>query len=457
MIKVLMVSAENLNKEKIQKYYVNSKNKEVFAFIQLNVMNLVGINDKSITDTVREFIKENEHIFKQYDYVMCNHSTLLRLLSNGLIDKNSIGLKHFNEDLKAFIMYLPKIYDYTRNTRKFNVNITRTFFNIVDSDKKVQVLINPRYPKFTQHIKQDLDSLLVYPQLAVDIETTGIKLDKAKLVSIAFAYNTHNAVSFRINTEHESEIKDLLREFFKSYQGRFIFHKANFDIPILIYQLFMNEDITDILKQIEGINYFRNRTDDSMLMAYLSLNACDRESYSLKLLAEEYTGKYGVDTKNIESLSDKELLTYNATDTVATFYLYDKYKKVLKFENQEEQYSLLLDFSFDCMRMQLNGLPLDMNKVKALRVQLETLKNELLEEFKYFSSVEDAEIHLAHIKAKKRNSVLKTKRVTYEDELEPLNITSKPQLAVLLYKILNLPVLQTTKGGNPSVDKDTAS
>ena len=107
------------------------------------------------------------------------------------------------------------------------------------------IIHSAQYPEGVQEIAAALQSLHQYPRLSCDIETRSLKFHEAGIETIAFAWDKHNGVAFRVDRNNTSEasleIKQLLKEFFTSYIGIVVYHNATFDVQILIYELWMKD------------------------------------------------------------------------------------------------------------------------------------------------------------------------------------------------------------------------
>ena len=93
-------------------------------------------------------------------------------------------------------------------------------------------------------------------------------------------------------------------------------------------------------------------------------NNTQENTLGLKENALSFTGQYAVDVKDISLLPVNVLLEYNLKDVLATYWLYNKRKKELVTENQEEVYNQVFLPSIPVLlEMMLVGLPLNKYKV----------------------------------------------------------------------------------------------
>lgn len=105
--------------------------------------------------------------------------------------------------------------------------------------------------------------------------------------------------------------------------------------------------------------------------------------------------------------------------------------------------------------MQLNGLPIDLDYVNELEINLNQEKNSILGFLAKHECILSAEDVIAELQAQKRNSKLKIKKVTAEDCHQSFNFNSNQHLNVLFYTVMDLPILDTTQTGLPSTSSKT--
>jgi DNA polymerase-1 len=294
--------------------------------------------------------------------------------------------------------------------------------------------------------KDLLDSLYQYPKLTLDIETTGLSLD-SNIITIAFAWNKHNGIAIDLRDTGYWNVK----EFLINYSGTFIMHNALFDAKLMISNWWM-ENETDYQGMQEGLNVFES-VDDTMLLAYLVKNSTTQVDLGLKGNSIEYVGNYALDVTDATKHSQKELLKYNLIDTLATWFVYDKYSEQL----DSEAYTVIFQPSIKpILKMMLVGLPLDQSVVKCAYSQLAKEELQLKEELQKSTIVTEANKDFQQEAMKATNAKLKTKVKPLEDFNKVVfNPSSGKQIASILYKQLALPVLDKTAGGNPATDAKT--
>ena len=364
------------------------------------------------------------------------------------------GSTFYNPDAKDKIQFIMnKVNDYLQGSyQEIGKNIIHTAW----------------YPEAIEDILNTLDSLMEKPELTVDIETKGnniFNLTKKQeenfgsplhhftneIYSIAFAWNEHEGTAFL----YFPGLREYLKEFFTEYKGKLIFHNAGFDVTQLIYHLWMN-NLEDYKGMLEGLHTMCRNLEDTMLITYLATNTCGKAELKLKPLAHEYTGNYGVDVSDVTQIPVKDLLEYNLKDTLATWYVYEKYSPIMKEENQEEIYTSLFMPSLKVLiETQLVGFRIYPDRLEELNKNLTSYSEGLLKTLNSYPWIKELEKKLNINAAEKYNFKSKKKKKTPENFDEKFNPNSNNHLMIVLFDILKLPVLDYTDKGNPATGTDT--
>lgn len=302
-------------------------------------------------------------------------------------------------------------------------------------------------------IKAEFTRLLQFPELTCDIETFSLQVGKAGLATIAFSQDKHNGSSFPLEYGGKPEALELLKQFLLDYTnqgGKLIYHGSTFDIKHMIWTLFM-KDSGDITGMLEGLDILFRNFEDTKILAYLATNSASGNHLSLKDLAYEFTGAYAIDTEDITEYPVTTVLDYNVQDTCATWYVYEKYREEV-LATQEDVYQKIFKPSLKVItQMELCGLPLNLAKVIQADHILEDIRETALNGIYALPLIGEFTDYLRTLKAEIATSKLKQTVKTKEDFLHlKFNPNSNPQLALLLYQQLQLPVTYKTKSGNPS-------
>lgn len=291
------------------------------------------------------------------------------------------------------------------------------------------------------------DRLLRLPRISVDVETTGLKHHESEIRTIGFGLSHNEAVIFEWH-----DVKHWLREFFENYEGRLTMHRGAFDLTQLIHKLFMKK-LSDTNGIYEGLRVLQPKTDCSLILSFVVTNTCAGNELSLKAQVQSEYGDYGIEETWKAPL--EEVIPYNGKDCAATLWLWDKH--MANLGDLAHVYERLNSYLREIVWMQLCGLPIDEEVAKKNARILFDRQNELLETIQSHAAVEQYMVLHRERWAEKRNAKLKKKRVTPADcpADEVFNPNSGPQLQVLLFEVLGLPVLSLTRTKQPSTDGDT--
>jgi DNA polymerase-1 len=296
-----------------------------------------------------------------------------------------------------------------------------------------------------------LQKLQNEPMLVCDTETTSLSVMEAELVSISFAWSQHEGIAFLVKD------KQVLRDFFENYQGTLIYHQATYDISVLCHQLYMKHDL-DYEGLLHGLDVLTKNIEDTKIIAYLATNSCAGNELGLKKLALEYAGNYGVLSEDVTALDipPEDLLKYNLTDTLATYYVYNKYKPMMIQDDQLDIYqTIMLPSIRSIVHMQLVGFPMDKEQIHKTDKELTSIQKKWLKQLSKSKLVKDYEWKLQQKAFIKKNQELKVKYISIDNFKTTLNPNSGLQLIGLLYEHLGFDVINTTDSGLPSTDGDT--
>lgn len=311
------------------------------------------------------------------------------------------------------------------------------------------------YPKTNEEIREVLEMLKTKKELYLDIETFSLRIEKAGIGTIGFSWDKHNGVAFPVDyttTPEDSAIRrKMLRDFFDSYNGTsfWLFH-GMFDLKILIFNLWM-KDSTDFVGMRQGIQHFENKIEDSQYVAFLNLNSTQKIAQDLKTLAYSYTGAYAEDVTDITQVPLDDLLVYNLKDCLATAYVRETYWKGVVETDQLGYYRDILMASVPfAMEMEMMGLPLCLERLAEATKQITSKYHSAVSLLRASSAVRKTMHKVALKNWEDANSKLKTKVHPLSKFVKPFNPNSDPQLAILLFEVLGLPVLSRTPSKAPS-------
>lgn len=433
---------------------------------QILILDLYKEPNKKKTSVAlqKEYLEEVKEVLRDYkvEYVaVCNGEYFKTFTKENKTDVNLGYIK----DVEGFkVIYIPDFkgifYDPDRVREKIQRGIRAINKHIEGSYVDPGSLtFKGNYPSSNDDIRRFLDNYCTYADLSCDIETYSLKPHLAGIASIGFAINEKEGIAFKVDPEkgvRNEPVREILKNFFKNYKGKLIFHNISFDVSVLIYQLYM-DDITDTEGCLEGMNDLLKNYEDTKIIAYLATNSCAGNELGLKALAQEFAGNYAQEEiSDVSKINDADLLEYNLVDCLSTWFVYNKFRKNLIKDNQEDIYNnLFLPALKDIIQMQLTGFPLNMKRVleveQILQKDMDDALKIMLESpfIKYFVQAMKEEWVV------EKNKTLKKKQVTVDDAKIEFNPRSHRQLQEFLYDDLGLPVLNKTASGLPATDGAT--
>lgn len=322
------------------------------------------------------------------------------------------------------------------------------------------IIHSEQYPVSLFEIENALMKLHEYPEITCDIETFSLQFWKAGIGTIGFAWDQYNGVAFRVDTQFDDpnkEVRQLLKEFFEAYQGTLIFHNANFDVKILIYNLFMDHPLDEVGKQ-QGISVMTRRFHDTKLITYLATNATTGNKLSLKEQAHAFAGNYAQDAINdITMIEEDVLLRYNLIDCLSTWYVFNKHFITMMNDDQHTIYEEIFKPSVAViLQMELTGMPINRKNVAKARKELSEEIQLCMAIFEDSTVIQEFNCLIQEQEQTKANAKLKTKVKPISDFAHVVfNPNSAPQLQQLWYDFLGFPVIDTTDKGAPAVGAKT--
>jgi len=193
-----------------------------------------------------------------------------------------------------------------------------------------------------------------------------------------------------------------------------------------------------------------------MLIAYVLYNSTERISLSLKSLAKTKYGDWDsdIDVKDALNQDIEKLSYYNAIDVSATYYLYNTLYPQLDEGQQSFYEKIVKDVQNIFIVLMSTGMPIDVEGVLKAEKELKGVVAELEETFFNNEYVIQATEYIIQDMVDKYNDSHKVKQVTpefYQDI--KFNVNSVNQLRVLLFDVMELPVLSYTKTKAPATDR----
>jgi DNA polymerase I len=337
------------------------------------------------------------------------------------------------------------------------------------------IIHSAQYPESLQDIAAALESLHQYPSLSCDIEGFSLKFNEAGIGTIAFAWDQHNGIAFACDY-HDSyqglshqdpswpgsnipkpAVRALLLKFFTEYQGEITFHHAPYDVKAIIYALWM-KDLLDTECLLTGLDIMTRKMHDTKVIAYLATNSTAGNVLGLKSLAHEFAGNWAVeDIKDIRKIPLDKLLQYNLVDALSTHYVRNKYEPIMEQDQQGDLYrGLMLSSLKLIIQLELTGMPMSRKKIAEIKAQLEGIQATQLDLIQNSGVIKVMNLLVQTKAMVDANAKLKVKQHPLEKfEGVTFNPNSGPQLQVLLYEQMGLPVLALTDSKMPATGADT--
>lgn len=464
-----------LQRAEIQRHYLDRH----FAADSAKVIayDLYKTGKKTPTKLMREYLEELLPILADLGVthiVICD-ADYYKVLSKAASTENELGYVRDSVAGKFRITYCPNYKGIFYNPEKV-VSEIRIALQALNNDRTGSytdpghdVIKFAAYPDTVDSIRVWLQRLLDMDcDLTADIEAFSLKHHTAGIGTISFAWNKHEGIAFPVDFHpHGPLIRKLLREFFETFQRKLKWHQINYDVYVLIYQLWM-DDLLDTAGLLKGMHHLLTNWDCTRLISYLATNSCAGNRLGLKHQAQEFSGNYAIEEiEDIRKIPLDELLRYNLIDTLSTWYVYEKHWPTVVADNQVEIYeNLFKPAMLDVIQMQLTGLPLDRARVIEVQTALQAISDDardrmqayqVVAHFVYDQTLRAWEKDFEDRRAKAKNPEKIKKKDFDTFPVKPFNPNSPDQLQQLLFEKqwLGLPVLDLTDTKLPSTGGDT--
>lgn len=315
------------------------------------------------------------------------------------------------------------------------------------------------YPETVTDIRIWLEKLLSYDKLTCDIEARSLKFYNCGISTISFAWNEHEGIAFAVDRGPEPEkVRDLLHTFLTFYTGTLIYHNGMFDMKALLYQLWMNH-LADYPNMLTGLHTLTRNFEDTKLIAYFATNNAVQNELSLKALSAPFTGDYAQeDIKDTEKIPLPQLLEYNLTDALATWWVYKKYYPIMVQDQQENVYRTLFKPTVKTlMQTELCGMPIFPDKVQEAKQELTAIVVSHMDFFKTSPIIQDFHHGQLVLKAEAATKKAKKKIYTITDSVIAcdFNPNSDQQLQNLIFDYMGYTPIDLTKGKAPATGGKT--
>lgn len=472
----ILIKEAALLPSEIERHYVDPINISGYSKENIVVFTLgYAPNNKAPVGHCKKYLETLLPALKKLDtkYIYCADANYFKVLTKNQKAEAQLGYVlpcavPGYEDMKVVLGINYQALTYNPNQAdKLNLSIG-TMVNQLSGTYKAlgsDIIKWAYYPETQAEIDKAFAEIMTWPEVAVDTETFSLHPLKAGLGTISFSKDTTGGIGFRCDLVErggenvrifDTMFRHKLRKFFEAYNGKVIWHRAAYDLKVLIYNLYMSDPL-DNAGLLEGLEVFTKNIDDTLLISYLALNSTAGNELGLKTLAHEFAGNWAKDDiNNILAIPLPELLQYNVVDTMSTMYVRDKYYPKMVREGQKKIYvEQFLPSLKTIIQIELSGLPLIPDKVAEARKELEVGLNAAIQLMRGTRLVQKAERIIQQRAMEAANAKLKTKQhpIEHFNHIQ-LNPGSSQQVAVLLYEVMNLPVIERTKTKQPSTGAD---
>jgi DNA polymerase-1 len=418
-----------------------------------------GANKKLKKVDLKQFVVDNYNALKDAEYLYVADAEMFKYLSGQprmVLNKIFTVLPELLKDVKILsgISYGMLLYDLQgqdKLTKSLQVLVGHIDGDIVPVGGNL--LYNTKLFLNPSNSISELALLLHEPRLSLDLETTSLNPFKGVIKSFSLT----GACNKTVATLYD---KKILKDFLTEYKGKLIFHNAVFDIKWIVYHCWMSS-WDDTKGLLEGLGIITRDFEDTYCMAYSAYNSLSKPKLNLKELTVEYTGDYALqDLDNLDKYTDKEILSYNAMDTIATYYLYNKVLALV-----DSSYESLLKPSIPVIiQTELTGIPMSDKRIVEVKAICESNFNEankalldnpyILQARKELARIAHTKDYETRLNKSKTGKIITKSLSTFYDK-EDFNPNSDLQVGHLLYKVLDLAVIDLTKSGKPSSAGDT--
>ena len=338
------------------------------------------------------------------------------------------NVAHYSSDFDAYIIPLYTLDMYQENTT-LRANLLKSIIQVLNSPTEKPMNIELLMDE--QEIIDMLTALIhsTEDKFAFDVETTDLDIWKpdAKVLTCAIAFN-NKGYAFPIQvTVNEATIIDsskiipVLKQLMSTNKVK-IGHNIKFDMNALkqILDIDVSMPIADTMIMHYTINEETRTHSLSALLGLLGLE--DHKQFDLSLLQKTLPNAYLL----------KQLLEYNAKDALATLYLHDYLLTKMESHNKLVA-KMLYNVTHVLHDIEVHGFAVDVQRLYEVKNELEQTISNIEAKLKSYDVIEKAKQEL---------------------NIDDINLNSPQQIAKI-FELLNLPVIQTTKTGQISTDKQT--
>lgn len=412
------------------------------------------------------------------NFIICGDSEYFKVLTSSKAAESSLGyVKPCSYDETMQVVYVPNYKQIFYDPPKIKAKIAQGMSALVDYIQEdyvepgTKIIEYADYPKTPEAIQAWLETFLEQQiPLAIDIEAFSLKHHSAGIGTITMCWSKTQGIAFPVDYKEipgatkapygeyvpNLLIRNMLKEFFKKYLAKCMYHNISYDVYVMIYVLFMS-DLLDTEGLLDGIDVMLRNWDDTKLITYLATNSCAGNELGLKKQAQVYAGNYAQeDIKDIRNIPLGQLLEYNLVDGLSTWFVYEKHWDTLVADQQLSIYEdVFKPATVDIIQMQLTGMPMNMKTVHKVATELDGYRTKALSTIKQSPVIKQFDIKEGKAWVIEKNNSYKVKRVTLADYKDTFNPNSGTQLQRLLFDMLKLPIIGYTKAKQPTTGRKT--
>jgi DNA polymerase I len=307
-----------------------------------------------------------------------------------------------------------------------------------------------------EQAKAELKKVFGADKLFIDIETTGLRFETDRLLTIALGGSKDGGMCIAVHPQYHSveeyqNIIKVLKSFFENYKGTFALHNAAFDMAFVVHEIMRGRrwdvDHNTIISKF--------KIYDTMLAAYVLMNTTADKSIGLKTLAFAEYGEYDAEIEQDKLIhySFEEVATYNILDISATASIFETLDKRLDDENMRSVFDEWVEFAIVVLKMKMNGLRIDIETTKKAIEEIDELLEKDLEELSTNGYVAKTEKILGRIAVDKYNASHKSQKENGDLPVK-FNPNSSDHKRILLFEVIGLETDKVTKSGAISTDKE---
>jgi DNA polymerase I-like protein with 3'-5' exonuclease and polymerase domains len=234
----------------------------------------------------------------------------------------------------------------------------------------------------SEHLKDFLRAAIASPNsfIGLDSETTALYPRNGYILGVSLCYERDHGAYISSDCI-DDEASELFQELFN--KKTVVFHNAKFDLPFMKFHFGWN---FPVYEDTMLLHYCIDENPGTHGLKQLALQYTDYGDYEQPMYdwIDEYRKKHGVlkDDFSFEFIPFDIIKTYAAIDAVVTFLLYAKIKPaVTKNKKLDKVYKdILIPASTFLIKVQDNGVPFDIERLKFAQKEMQKSIDESIEE-----------------------------------------------------------------------------